>query len=194
MAALIAAAGLSGAGKTTAIDYLEQLGAGRKVYVGDLVLDEVRRRRLKVDPHNEKAVRLELREMLGPAAFAALASPRVSELLSGGQNVLLDAIFCPEERRHFSEVCGDPIVVLAIVASFDLRAARLKIRASRPLTRVELLDRDQTEVVELHTDRVVAEATHQIINEGRLEDFKEALDNFWNQLSVGASGPLLREH
>lgn len=72
MGMLIAVAGLAGAGKTTAIDHLESLRAGRQVYVGELVLNEVRARGLEVNPENENLVRLDLRHTRGPEAFAAL--------------------------------------------------------------------------------------------------------------------------
>jgi dephospho-CoA kinase len=115
---LIAVAGLAGAGKTTAIDHLESLGAGKRVYVGGLVLDEVRARGLQVTPENQKLVRLDLRRARGPDAFAVLAAPLVRDILSSGANVLLDAIFCVEEYRYFRQLCADPVLLLAISASF----------------------------------------------------------------------------
>jgi dephospho-CoA kinase len=184
MGMLIAVAGLAGAGKTTAIDHLESLGAGRRVYVGELVLNEVRAQGLEVNPENENSVRLNLRRTHGAEAFAALAVPVVLDILSSGENALLDAIFSIEEHHHFRQQCSNPVVLLGIVASFDLRANRLRRRSHRTLSRDQLKIRDETDQTKLGLDRALAEAQHKIVNERSLEAFKEELERFWGSLSV----------
>jgi dephospho-CoA kinase len=184
MGKLVAVAGLAGAGKTTATDHLESIGLGRRVYVGALVLNEVRRQGLQVGAENEKLVRVALRRSNGPHALAALAAPVVMDILGSGTNVLLDAIFNIEEYRHFEELCGNQVFLLAIAASFDVRADRLQHRCLRALTKDQLKARDETELNVLRTDLVFAEAPYRIVNEGSLDAFKAELERFWGDLSI----------
>lgn len=88
MAYLIGLAGLSGAGKTTAIDHLVSIGVGGRVYLGQIVLDEVEKRGLLRLPENERTVRLALRAELGLDILAKRAAPDIDGLLANGMNVL----------------------------------------------------------------------------------------------------------
>jgi dephospho-CoA kinase len=182
MAFLIAVAGLSGAGKTTAVDYLKNLGLGQKVYLGDIVLNEVRARGLAPGAENERMVRLDLRLQQGPGALAILAAATVRALLNQGANVLVDAIFEIEEYKHFQTCCHNSTsVLLAIEASFETRAVRLSSRDRRPLTREELKLRDETEIARLGTGTAIADAGHRIVNEKSIEAFQDELERFWKR-------------
>jgi adenylate kinase len=135
MALLIAAAGLSGSGKTTALRYLKKLSAGEIVYFGGIVLEQIRDRGLVPCPETERSVRLDIREQHGPAALAILATRNVEEYLKNGVNVLIDAIFVIEEYRQIQQLRGfSRSVLLAVNASFETRCGRLGSRADRPLT------------------------------------------------------------
>jgi dephospho-CoA kinase len=81
MALLIAVAGWSGSGKTTAIDHLSKIGAGEKIYIGEAVLDEIHARGMAPGPVSEQLVRLNLREQHGRGALALRAIPSVKEHL-----------------------------------------------------------------------------------------------------------------
>jgi dephospho-CoA kinase len=187
MAFLIAVAGLSGAGKTTAVDHLKDLGLGQKVYLGDTVLNEVRVRGLALGPENERFVRLDIRLKQGPGALAILAGPTVKGLLNEGVNVFVDAIFEAEEYQHLKSCCGDSTpILLAIEASFATRALRLRSRAERPLTRKELKVRDDTEMTRLGTAIVMARASYKIVNEGSIRDFQTDLERFWKTSTSSA--------
>jgi dephospho-CoA kinase len=187
MAFLIAVAGLSGAGKTTAVDYLKDLGLGQKVYLGDTVLNEVRARGLPSSPENERLVRLDIRLQHGPGALAVLAGPAVKELLDEGVNVFVDAIFEAEEYQHLETCCGNSTsVLLAIEASFETRALRLRSRAERPLTREELKVRDETEMTRLGTSMIMARAGYKIVNEGSIQAFQNDLKGFWKSAAASA--------
>ena len=53
MKKLIAIVGMSGSGKSVASDYLEEKGF-EKIYFGGVVLEEIKKRGLEVNPENEK--------------------------------------------------------------------------------------------------------------------------------------------
>jgi len=183
MGILFAVAGLAGAGKTTATDHLESVGAGRRVYVGQFVLEEVGRRGMQVTPESERLVRVALRRD-HPHAVAALGATLVKDILDSGINVLLDAIFNIEEYRFWEQLCGDQLRLVAIAASFDIRAERLQHRSSRGLTQDQLKARDQTELNVLRLDEVLAVAPYKMVNEGTLDTFKRELELIWRGLRV----------
>jgi dephospho-CoA kinase len=177
MARLIAVSGLAGAGKTTAIDFLETAGFGRRVYVGQLVLDAVRDRGLPPGPQSEKEVRLDLRNKHGLAALAHLAAPHVNEILKSNYNVLLDAVLTEEELAHYQLHCDRGLALIMISASFDIRAGRLSQRSERRLNATDLRTRDDIENNVLRLDRLTALASAQLVNEYSLEIFQRQLES-----------------
>ena len=128
---LIAVCGLAGAGKTTTVDMLEQLGKGARVYVGAFVTAEVERRRLPATPENERQVREEVRRVSGMDALAKLAWPTVGAILDTGRVALLDAIYCIEEFEYYRARCARKLVRIAIETKKQERERRLAIRAAR---------------------------------------------------------------
>jgi dephospho-CoA kinase len=159
MAALVGVAGLAGAGKTTAVQYLAGLSGGKVVYLGEAVIEEVLARGLPATRENERKVRLELREQNGPAALAMRYADRVTELIASGVSVFVDAIFVKAEFDLLkSRAPAGSAYLLAIETSFDLRCDRLADRPDRPFSREELAERDKTELLTLGTGEVMAAA------------------------------------
>lgn len=185
MAALVGVAGLAGAGKTTAVQFLSGLSGGKVVYLGEVVIEEVLARGLPATRENERKVRLELREQNGSAALAMLYADRVTQLIVSAVSVFVDAIFVKTEFEVLKS--RDPAgsaYLLAIEASFDLRCDRLASRADRPFSPGELAERDETELSRLGTGAVIAAASHTIRNEGSLQDFHARLTAFWESCAA----------
>jgi len=166
MAVLVALAGFSGAGKTTAADYFCNAGLAKKIYFGDVVLNEVRARGLPLTADTERAVRIELRERHGPAVFACRATPLIKAQLNQGVNVVVDAVFQDEEYRCLQDCCSTAFscILLAIEASFATRSQRLVARRERPYSSEELKARDNLERQKLHTDTAISGAKQKILN------------------------------
>ncbi|CAN7642354.1 AAA family ATPase [Phenylobacterium sp. LjRoot219] len=171
---LVAVAGLSAAGKTTAVEHLEALGVGRVLYVGRLVHEAVRQQGLTLTPANERRVREELRRREGADVFAAraLESLRQSKL-SGAP--LIDAICVREEADRYRRELSGGLVILAIEADFEKRAARAASRPEKPLDREDLVARDRLECETFRLLDVLAAADHRLSNNGELADFKADL-------------------
>ena len=91
MKKLIAIVGMSGSGKSVASDYLEEKGF-EKIYFGGVVLEEIKKRGLEVNPENEKLVRESLREEYGMSAMAKILLPKIEEV-SSKKNTVLDGLY-----------------------------------------------------------------------------------------------------
>lgn len=177
---LIALAGHAGSGKTTAIEFLRKTCRCGVVYLGDAVLEEVKRRRLEPGAGNERIVRAELREREGHDAFARRSADRVVEILTRADVVFVDAIYHLREFEFLAaHVSPVPAHLLAIEASLETRIARLAVRPARPIVREELAKRDQFEREKLGTGAVIAQAM-KVGNDGSLEQFQCALSAFIN--------------
>jgi dephospho-CoA kinase len=179
MSYLVAVAGLAGVGKTTAVEFLSGLCSGEVVYLGAGVLESVQRLRLPETPESERTVRLELRKKRGPAAFAELKADRILELLEGGVPVMVDSIFVRAEFDLLtSRAYSFSAHLLAITASLPIRCARLATRNDRPLSRLQVEERDRLEIEVLGIGEVLAAATRTISNNGILSEFHERLTEF----------------
>lgn len=184
MAYLIAAVGLSGSGKTTFIDYLESSGAGSKVYLGQAVHDAIQIKGLPANPENEKKLRFELRAEHGNGALALLALPTIKSMLAEGKNVLVDAVFAPEEYAILKDCSAECVTrLVAIRAPFDVRVRRLHSRAVRPLTEQELRDRDSAELQRLNLETALQSASYTIQNDGDRTTFEARINTFWADIT-----------
>ena len=171
---LLALAGLAGAGKTTVIGILERLGFGHRFYAGQVLRDEVERRGLVLTPQNERVVRTDLRDQRGMDVFARLAYPSLSHMICSGP-VLLDAIYCVEERDFYRESFGTSMQVLAIRACRETRANRLALREERPIGIDDLAHRDALELGRYRLADVTSSADLIIDNEDSLSQLEEVL-------------------
>jgi len=175
---LIAAAGLAGAGKTTALTQLAAMGAGHYVYVGGIVSAEVERRGLSSCPDTERLVRAELRRTEGPAALASRAAPDLRRRLDAGETLLIDAICNPEEAAFYCATFADALVILALETPYALRAERLGARPVRPLSAEQLSARDSYELTQLDIGKVLGDADVTIDNGGTLEQLEAQVRAF----------------
>lgn len=173
---LIAVAGFSGAGKTSAIRYLAARGVGEIIYAGQMVLDEVVQRGLELCPENEKVVRTAMRQEEGHNILAKRVVARLARHPLD-ERILLDAIYLPEEDECYrTDLQTRRLVTLSIETSFETRVERLASRPDRPCSRADLEKRDRHEREELGLERLVAGADFRLPNEGTMMDFETALD------------------
>lgn len=172
---LIAVCGLAGAGKSTSVEMLEQLGQGARVYVGAFVTSEVERCGLPATPENERQVREQLRNADGMDALAKLAWPTIGAILEAGRVALVDAIYCIEELEFYHSSCAHRVSCIAIETTRREREFRLAQRALRPLNADALAKRDAFELGQLGLAKVMSEAQYSLSNDGSLDALKNAL-------------------
>src|ERR1700733_12772742 len=152
MPKLLGVTGYSGAGKTSAIEYVAGKSGADRIYVGQLVAEEVIAQGLPPGADSEKTVRIRLREVHGMAGLAVLVAPSIRASFALGRCVLIDAICSIEEINYYRETFDATAVLIAILAPFDARADRVAVRYEKTMTREKLLERDELERTVLRTD------------------------------------------
>jgi dephospho-CoA kinase len=172
---LLAIVGLPGAGKTESTEYLLKKTGWPKVYLGQAVIDEVKRRGQALNEANEKIVREEMRLDHGLAAMAVANMTQVRELFKTS-SVIIESLYGWEEYTTFKEAFGESFKVLAVYSSFQTRAERMKVRPFRPINPLDLESRDYSQIENLHQAGPIARADWTIINEGTKEELYEELD------------------
>jgi dephospho-CoA kinase len=177
----LALVGMPGAGKTLCAHHLEKLGYFQLRF-GGVVEGEVRKRSWDVNPKNERIVREELRAEYGMAAMAKVLLPQLKFALDDHSHIVMDGLYSFSEYKILHEELGVPMVVVAIVASRQLRYERLASRPIRPLTPQEAELRDIQEIETLEKGGPIAIADYTLLNNTSAEDLLEQLDSLLDSL------------
>jgi len=166
---IIAFVGLSGSGKSSAVDYLTEKGFP-KVYFGGIVLDAMTEAGLDHTQENEKPFREELREREGKDFVVNRIIDQIHGLIAAGQHrIVADGLYTWTEYRALKKEFPGELSVVAIVAPKHLRHHRLAKRPIRPLTETEATKRDWAEIENLEKGGPIAIADHYIINDQDLD-------------------------
>jgi len=177
----LALVGMPGAGKTVCAEHLQAIGYF-SLRFGAVVVDEVRRRGLAVNPQNERIVREELRHAHGMAAMALISLPRLQRALRTRNNIIIDGLYSFSEYKLLDKTLGAPLLLVAIVAPRHLRYQRLAARGDRPLTPSEARERDTLEIERLEKGGPIAMADYTLLNEGAPADMLRKLDALLDDL------------
>lgn len=173
---IVALVGLTGSGKSTAVDYLTHKGYP-KVYFGGIVLDAMDKAGLEHTADNEKTFREELRENEGKDFVVNRIVTQISDLIDAGQRrIIADGLYTWTEYKILKKEFPGELTVVAVVTPKHLRHHRLTMRPIRPLTTEEANQRDWAEIENLEKGGPIAIADHYIINNGNLDHFHEQID------------------
>ena len=93
----LALVGMPGAGKTLCARHLEMRGFFQFRF-GGIVVDEVVRRGLVINPENERIVREEFRNNEGMAAIALRALPHLKAALASYNSIIIDGLYSFSEN------------------------------------------------------------------------------------------------
>lgn len=173
---IVALVGLTGSGKSTAVDYLTHKGYP-KVYFGGIVLDAMDKAGLEHTADNEKTFREELRENEGNDFVVNRIVTQISDLIDAGQRrIIADGLYTWTEYKILKKEFPGELTVVAVVTPKHLRHHRLTMRPIRPLTTEEANQRDWAEIENLEKGGPIAIADHYIMNDGDLDRFHEQID------------------
>jgi len=171
----LALVGMPGAGKTLCAQHLQARGYPHFRF-GKIVVDEVVRRGLPINPENEQLIREELRDHEGMNAIAQRALPHLKDALAENPCLVIDGLYGFGEYRLLHRELDGAMIVVAIVSARHLRYERLAQRPERPLTPQEAEARDYREIEKLEKGGPIAIADYTLLNNTTAEDLLRALD------------------
>jgi dephospho-CoA kinase len=186
---VLAVVGLAGSGKSEATKIVASHGY-EIVYFGGVIVEEVERRGLDVNPANEKVVREDLRASEGMDVVARRSLPAIRAVLERGGRVAVDGLYSAAELSALRYELTAPVVTLAVHAPRWVRKHRLASRPVRPLTSAEVDTRDELEVANLDKAPPIALADLHVVNDSTVEELRgrvEAALRGW-ALNEAASG------
>ncbi len=173
---IIAVIGMCGSGKSEAVKFFGGRGY-KKVYFGEVVIDEVKRLGLEVNEKNERTARENLRKEFGMGAMAIKSLPKIENFIKNS-NVVIESLYSWEEFKIINNIFGDAFKLLTIYTTKELRYERLAKRPVRPLTYEESQSRDISEIEKLDKGGPIAFTDYLVMNDGTLEELNENLKKY----------------
>jgi len=161
--------GMPGSGKEELLRVAIELGY-KAVRMGDVVRSEAESYNVPMDDRGVGGFASDERAARGPGIWAERCVPHLTD-----GDALIDGSRSMDEMRVFRRLMGDRIRLLAVHASPAHRFERLKIRGryDAPRDWQEFLSRDARELG-WGVGSLIATADVMLVNDGRLEDFREA--------------------
>lgn len=170
---IFAVVGMCGSGKTEVVNYFVK-NSYKRVYFGEVVIDELKYRGLGINETNEKMIRESLRLEYGMGAMALKSLPKIQEYYSNG-NVVIESLYSWEEFKIIKNIFGEVFRLLAVYTTKELRYERLKNRKFRPLNFEEASARDISEIENLDKGGPIAYADYLIVNDLSLTELYDNL-------------------
>ena len=173
---IIAFVGLSGSGKTTAVDYLTSKGYP-KVYFGGVLLHAMEEAGIESSWENQDTFRVDIRKREGQDFVVKRIIAQIHELIAAGQHrIVADGIYSWDEYKIMKQEFPGELTLIALVSPRRLRHHRLNVRPERPLTDKAANDRYWHEIEDIQKGGPIAIADHFIINDGDEEAFYKDLE------------------
>jgi dephospho-CoA kinase len=172
---IIAIVGMSGAGKSEAIQFIKERGIP-DIYFGGMIYREMDKRGIEKTPENQQIYRAKLREELGAEFAARIAAEDADNLIAAGQKrILFDGLYSWSEFRYLKHHFPGDLTVIAIIAPRTLRYSRLAHRPERPFTKEQAFARDVSEIEDIEKGGPIAMADYYVLNDGSLDNMHEQL-------------------
>ena len=174
---IVAFVGMSGSGKSVAVDYMTAKGIP-KVYFGGMIYKEMERRGIErtADGKSEKEFREMIRETEGKDWVVRQVIDEVYDLVSAGQKrIVLDGVYSWTEYKTLKREFPGVITFVAVVVPKKLRYKRVSERPDRPFALEEIRERDRSEIENLEKGGPIAAADYYILNEGSVAEMHEKI-------------------
>ena len=173
---IIAVVGMCGSGKSEAVKFFVESGY-KRVYFGEVVMNEMKRLGLEVNEANERATRENLRKEFGMGAMAVKSLPIIEEFMKHN-NVVIESLYSWEEFKILKDKFGEAFKLITIYTTKELRYERLLKRPFRPLTNEESKSRDISEIEKLDKGGPIAYTDCLIMNDGSLDEMNVELKKY----------------
>ena len=181
---ILALVGMSGSGKSVAVDYLTDKGYP-KVYFGGMIYKEMEKRGIprSEDGETEKKFREEIRETEGKDWVVRQVIAETKDLIAAGQKrIILDGVYSWTEYKTLKHEFPTCLTFIAIVVDKKLRYERVADRPDRPFDAAAIRERDRSEIENLEKGGPIAAADYYILNNGKKEDIYSRLDEILKEI------------
>ncbi len=178
---VVAFVGLSGSGKTEAVQYLANTHTLPIISFSSVINDYVDKNKLEHTEEVHRKLRKEFRTKYGMASMAVLRREEIAKLLKREEVILIEGLYSWEEYLYLQEEFPDARVVLvAVWARKELRWERASRREYRK--GLHGAKRDINELTETNKGPAIAFADHLIINNFSLHEFHDKLDEVYRSI------------
>ena len=181
---ILALVGMSGSGKSVAVDYLTDKGYP-KVYFGGMIYKEMEKRGIprSEDGETEKKFREEIRETEGKDWVVRQVIAETKDLIAAGQKrIILDGVYSWTEYKTLKHEFPTNLTFIAIVVDKKLRYERVASRPDRPFNAAAIRERDRSEIENLEKGGPIAAADYYILNNGTTTALESRLDEILKEV------------
>lgn len=173
---IIAIVGMSGSGKSVAVDYLTERGYP-KVYFGGMIYKEMTKRDIEITPDSEREFREMIRETEGKDWVVQQAIAETKDLIEAGQKrIILDGVYSWTEYKILKHEFPGELTFLAIITPKALRYERVANRPERPFNAQKIRERDYSEIENLEKGAPIAMADYFVLNDGDIENLQNQVN------------------
>ncbi|MBQ3353363.1 AAA family ATPase [Candidatus Saccharibacteria bacterium] len=181
---ILALVGMSGSGKSVAVDYLTDKGYP-KVYFGGMIYKEMEKRGIERSENgeSEKKFREEIREKEGKDWVVNQVIAEAKDLIAAGQKrIVLDGVYSWTEYQILKKEFPRAITFVAIVVDKKLRYDRVAKRKGRSFDASAIRERDRSEIENLEKGGPIAAADYYVLNNGTIPDLQDNLDKILKEV------------
>ena len=181
---IIAFVGMSGSGKSVAVDHLTAKGYP-KVYFGGMIYKEMEKRGIErtEDGESEKEFREMIRETEGTDWVVKQVIAETHDLIKAGQKrIILDGVYSWTEYKTLKHEFPGCMTFIAIVVDKNLRYARVAKRPERAFDKNAIRERDRSEIENLEKGGPIGAADYYILNNGTIEDMQNEIDRILKEI------------
>lgn len=174
---ILAIVGMSGSGKSVAVDYLTAQGYP-KVYFGGMIYKEMEKRGIPrtEDGESEKKFREEIRATEGKDWVVRQVIAETKDLIGAGQKrIVLDGVYSWTEFKTLQHEFPTCLTFVAVVVDRKLRYERVAERPGRSFDGVAIRERDRSEIENLEKGGPIAMADYYVLNNGTIPDMERRL-------------------
>lgn len=173
---IIAIVGMSGSGKSVAVDYLTER-CYPKVYFGGMIYKEMTKRDIEITPDSEREFREMIRETEGKDWVVQQAIAETKDLIEAGQKrIILDGVYSWTEYKILKHEFPGELTFLAIITPKALRYERVANRPERPFNAQKIRERDYSEIENLEKGAPIAMADYFVLNDGDIENLQNQVN------------------
>ncbi len=181
---ILAIVGMSGSGKSVAVDHLTSKGYP-KVYFGGMIYKEMEKRGIARTENGEaeKKFREEIREQEGKDWVVNKVIAETNDLIAAGQKrIVLDGVYSWTEYKILKREFPTNITFLAIVVDKKLRYERVAKRPGRSFDGAAIRERDRSEIENLEKGGPIVAADYYVLNNGTIEEAEARIDEVLKEI------------